>query len=197
MRLILASLWVASTPVLAQTSVSGARAAQPSFEPDSVVTGAHLSILNVQTLNMVFGYGIFADYALNRNFLVGGTLDYWNQTSAPIDVSRVQISDLALGGNAKLVFTNVKVPFRPYALAGVAMHRFDVSTGEATGERINKLRSVSREVVGKFGIDLGGGFMYRVAENADLAGELRWRSLADTSADLNQLALTGGLSYAM
>lgn len=196
----LLALSLLSTAAGAQTSsvTSEKRSEHPSFQPDSFIVGARLGLFNVETVDdTVFGYGAFADYAIGTNFLAGGTLDYWSRTSALVQEDRVQINDLALGANGKIVFTNVTTPFRPYALAGLAIHRFQLKKGTTGGEGLDKLKTHTENDSGKLGIDLGGGMMYRVQQAVDVAGEIRWRRLTDTAAELDQIAFTGGVSYAL
>jgi len=188
-----------ATSVFSQEAgVSGEKSGSPYFLPETVRLGAALGLTSVQTIDgLVFSYGATGDYAVGTNLLVGGTLDYWSRASSAVEESRTQISDLAFGVNSRFVFTDVSVPFRPYALAGIAIHRFAVNVAAESGDRINKLKDVSQTAVGKLGIDIGGGVLYQVQKATDLAGEIRWRRLIDTTAELNQFAFTGGLVYAL
>jgi len=109
--------------------------------------------------------------------------------------------DLALGGNAKLVFTNVNLPFRPYALAGATLHRFSLRVAKEKAQAdevtIKRYEKDYADSSGELGFDLGGGAMYRLQDVVDLVGEVRYRSLLNQDVDLAHFAVSGGVNYKM
>src|SRR5690606_19210257 len=90
--------------------------------------GANVGYVNVEESGSAMSVGLNADHAVADNFLVGATLDYWQDQYNVNENLRANVSDVALGINTKLIFTNVAVPFRPYVSAGFAGHRFQVNT---------------------------------------------------------------------
>jgi opacity protein-like surface antigen len=188
----------AATAAFGQNRVGGTvRSAQTPA--DTTLIGARLGFVDVESLgDPVMSYGAFGDYALDNNFLVGGTLDYWNKSSGTIGDVSVQVSDLTLGANSKYIFTNVNVPFRPFALAGLAVHRFAVREGSVDEDGgIDKLDAKYKDIEAEFGLDFGGGAMYRLQRSLDVLAEIRYRTLTDSGVDLGQLAFSGGVSYLM
>lgn len=194
------ALGLISAAAFGQANVAGSRTA-PHTREGTTIVGVRIGAADVETLgDMVFQYGATGDFALADNFLVGGSLDYWSRSSIGVEDSKVEINDLALGANTKFVFTNVSVPFRPFALAGLALHRYSVKVSERNeGDQpeLDKYDQVDNDVAGRLGVDLGGGIMYRLQPQVDLAGTILYRKMTDTTIDLDQLAFTGGLSYSL
>lgn len=177
------------------------RRAHVPIVAETTVVGARLGVTDVDNLSgLVFSYGAYGDRAIADNFLVGGTLDYWSQTSSDLGFERVQVSDLAVGANSKFIFTNVRAPVRPFVGAGLALHRLAVNVSEektSTGPEVSRFKDVNSDVSGELGIDIGGGVLYRIQPDLDVAGEIKWRKLTDPKVDFDQMSFTGALAYNM
>src|SRR5690606_14536723 len=102
-----------------------------SFNADAYVAGVRAGMTDVEQLgDPVVGFGLFADYAMNNDFLVGGAIDYWERSSGTLTDNRLFVSDVALAANAKYVMSQVPIAVKPYLLAGASLHR--ISSEEET-----------------------------------------------------------------
>jgi opacity protein-like surface antigen len=178
--------------------VAAERRAPVTSQPDSVLVGARVGIVDAESIgNNVGVYGATADYVMSRNFLVGGSLDYWSNSTGTISDNKVDVNDVSIGANSKFVFTETNTSFRPYAMAGVALHRVSISYSQAEASQgaANSYAEKDQDVSARFGVDVGGGVLYQVQRSFDLNGNLVYRKLADESPDLDQLQVSAGLAY--
>jgi len=184
-----------------QSDVAVEKGARAGYGPGTIVAGARLGMANVETLgDMLVTYGAFGDYALSNNLLVGGSADYWSKSSLEIEGQQIEINDFSIGAGARAIFTDISAAFRPYAAGGLALHRFSVIQAERTddtGPKITRFKNVENDVTGKLGADLGGGVLYRVQRDLDVAFDARYRMLFDSNVDLDQLTFGGAIAYAL
>ena len=205
-----AFIWTQGSLVLAQGAASGrgdrvggieSSRTHPTIPETAMVAGARIGLNDVDGLDdTVASFGAFVDYSVGNNVLVGGTLDYWSDSSGSMFNQSVDVSDLTLGANGKLIFTGVNVPMRPFLLGGLALHRIDVSYSEqdvTDRNVVDRFKERYSDSDSEFGIDVGGGVMYRLQRSIDLLGEVRMRRLNDRSIDLDQLAFSGAVAYVM
>jgi len=189
-----------ATPALAGLAAPiGGELRSQGVAADSTQFGIRLGATKVKQISRATGtYGAYIDRAVADNLLLGGTLDYWSKATGSLGRSEAEVSDIALGLDAKFVFTNTRTAFRPYALAGASVHRFTIKEVQGSNDnKINRLDSKYRDNAGKFGLDYGAGVMYRVQTAMDLVGELRYRPIMDPGVDLGQVALSGGMAYSL
>ncbi len=157
--------------------------------------GVRIGLSKVEQLgDPVMTYGVYADHALDEKLLLGGSLDYWSKSQGSIADTSVSVSDLSAALNLKFVFTNVSMVFRPYLVAGAALHRFEI---REAANQTKHLESPYRDALGKFGLDYGGGFYYRFDHPIDVFGEIRYRGIMDSNVQLSHLAFTGGINYSI
>lgn len=185
-------------PQAIAASVSGKKNS-PEAKSLPLIVGAKVGLANVETItDQTFAYGVSVDYPLDNTIQVGATLDYWNKSSLGIEAKQVQMDDLSFGGHARLLFGKAAATFQPFAVAGLAVHRFSVSISEETSAedpKIDRFRKVNDDVSGKLGFDVGGGAFYGVQKNLDAKGEILWRKLADSTVNFDQMVFSAGLSY--
>jgi outer membrane protein W len=143
-------------------------------------------------------YGVYADYAVSNNFMLGATLDYWSKSNASLSDTIVDARDLIAAVEGKFVFTDVRSPFRPYLVAAAGIHRFDITeTNQAANFVGGKLEDKYRGVNGKLGLDYGAGALLQLNRSIDILGELRVRDILETGIDLGQTSFTAGLNFLM
>ncbi len=166
--------------------------------------GVNVGSANVNTIdNSVFSFGVFGDYFNSPNFSLGVSLDYWNDSFNTAPDRRVEVNDLVLGGNGKFMFPDFTTGLRPFVLAGLALHRFQIDTVERDPNAdpiTDKFSEYDRnlaDVSGELGADFGAGIFYRVQPSMDLIAELRYRRILDRSVDLDQTNYSVALSYVM
>ena len=172
----------------------------PTVPMHTAMVGARLGTVDAQSLGgLAIGYGVFGDYSIVNNVLVGVTLDYWSNSAGTLNGNGVEVSDVALGAGGKLLFTNVNVPFRPFVSAGVAMHRFTASMREQETEinhaNIDKFNHTYKDIENEPGLDVGAGAAYRLQKSVDLLGELRYRRMLNPGLNLDQVSVAGALAY--
>ncbi|MFW7377268.1 MAG: outer membrane protein [Oligoflexus sp.] len=172
--------------------------ARESYRSTPINFGANVGYVNVDDLaDNVVSFGAFGDYGLSPQFLVGGSLDYWSDTSGVISNNPVEVSSLSAGAHGRWVFTNIEAPFRPFVLAGLAVHRIRVSLSERTGDdrSIDQFSQVYEDIEARMGADIAGGVMYAVDEQIDVIGEIKHRNLFDDKIRFDQWAFSAALSY--
>jgi opacity protein-like surface antigen len=159
--------------------------------------GLKVGLANVEQLgDPVVSYGIYGDVPLSRNFLLGLGVDYWSKSSGTLASKSVEVSDLAGSMDAKYVFTDISDRLRPYALAGIAVHRFAIKESQKeSGGQIDQLDSKYKDVSGEFGLDYGAGLMYQVQQSTEVTGEVRYRNIMDPGVSLSHLSFTAGLNF--
>jgi opacity protein-like surface antigen len=165
--------------------------------------GINLAAADVNSLdNNVFSFGILGQYAFDPGFSLGLTLDYWND-SFNDQARRVEVDDLVLGGHGKFTFTDLTQGFRPFVLAGLALHRFQVDVvnrdpnADPLLDKFNEYDRNTEDVEGELGADFGAGVMYRVQSSMDMLAEVRYRRILDRTVDLDQLNYSVALSYVL
>jgi opacity protein-like surface antigen len=133
---------------------------------------------------------------------LGLTLDYWND-SFNEGARRVEVDDLVIGGNGKFTFTEFTQGLRPFVLAGLAVHRFQVDVANRDPnadpliDKFNEYDRNTEDVEGELGADFGAGVMYRVQTSMDMLAEVRYRRILDRTVDLDQVNYSVALSYVM
>ncbi|WP_176736737.1 outer membrane beta-barrel protein [Oligoflexus tunisiensis] len=172
-------------------------------EPTNWAFGVNLAAADVNSLdNNVFSFGIFGDYFTTPNFSLGLTLDYWNDSMSDRDRS-VEVDDLALGSHGRFFFPDMTQGLRPFVLAGLAVHRFQVDVVnrnpnvEPLTDRFDEYDRNTEDVEGELGADFGAGIMYRVQTSMDMLAEVRYRRILDRTVDLDQMNYSVALSYVM
>lgn len=175
-----------------------------TLAPNPISVGANIGIADVEDVNNdVFSFGAFADYELAPSFSVGATVDFWNDSFDATGTRRVEIADTIFGVNGKFKFPDVTPGLQPYALAGLAVHRFtvDVATRDpnatAIEDKFTEFDKNTKDVNGEFGADFAGGLVYAVQPDIDVTGEVRYRRVIDRTVALDQLNFTAALSYSM
>lgn len=172
--------------------------AREATQMGSVIFAAKLGVVNVDNLSdNVISFGAFGDYGLSEQFMTGISIDYWQDTSGVISSNSVEVSNLSAGVHGRWVFTNLKAPFRPFALAGLALHRIRVSLSERVNDEraIDQFNQTYEDVENRAGVDIAGGIMYALDSSIDVIGEIRHRNLFDDKIRFDQWAFTGSLSY--
>ncbi len=172
--------------------------------PNPLSVGANIGIADVEEVNgNIFQFGIMADYALSPSFSLGGTVDYWNDAFDASGDRRIEVEDTSFGLNGKFKFPDVAAGLKPYALAGIALHRFAVDVGskdlnnDPIVDKFNEYDKETADVNGEFGVDFAGGLQYSLQQDIDVTGEVRYRRIIDRTVALDQLNFTAALSYAM
>lgn len=175
-----------------------------TLAPNAISVGANVGVADVEDISdNVFSFGAFADYALAPTFSVGATVDYWNDSFDTTGTRRVEIGDTVFGVNGKFKFPDVTTGLKPYALAGLAVHRFSVDVGDrdpnATSieDKFTEFDRKNKDVNGEFGVDFAGGLQYAVQPDIDVTGEVRYRRVIDRTVALDQLNVSAALSYSM
>ncbi|HYX31785.1 MAG TPA: outer membrane beta-barrel protein [Oligoflexus sp.] len=165
--------------------------------------GVNLAAADVNTIdNNVFSFGVFGNYFTAPNFSLGLTLDYWNDSFSETD-RRVEVEDLALGANGRFLFSEFTTGLRPFALAGLAVHRFQVDVANRDPnadpllDKFNEYDRNTEDVEGELGADFGAGVMYRVQTAMDMLAEVRYRRILDRTVDLDQVNYSVALSYVL
>ncbi|MDQ3233359.1 MAG: porin family protein [Pseudobdellovibrionaceae bacterium] len=165
--------------------------------------GVNLAAADVNTIdNNVFSFGVFGNYFTAPNFSLGLTLDYWNDSFSET-AHRVEVEDLALGANGRFLFSEFTPGLRPFALAGLAVHRFQVDVANRDPnadpllDKFNEYDRNTEDVEGELGADFGAGVMYRVQTAMDMLAEVRYRRILDRTVDLDQVNYSVALSYVL
>jgi opacity protein-like surface antigen len=115
----------------------------------------------------------------------------------------VEVDDLVIGGNGKFMFTEFTPNLRPFVLAGLAVHRFQVDVANRDPnadpliDKFNEYDRNTEDVEGELGADFGAGVMYRVQTSMDMVAEVRYRRILDRTVDLDQVNYSVALSYVM
>jgi opacity protein-like surface antigen len=184
--------------VYAQGGMGAQKTPDKGVNPKSIGFGAQVGSVSVEDLDdMVMSFGAFADYALDKQFTVGASVDYWDETSGQISDNPVEVSNFVVGLNGRWIFTNVNAPVQPYALVGLAVHRIEVSISERVGDQreIDQFEQTYEDVEGELGSDLAAGVMYKFDNRINAQAEVRFRSLFDDKVNFDQVAYTGSLAY--
>jgi len=169
-----------------------------------IAVGANVGVSDVEDVgNNVFSFGIFADYEVAPTFSVGATVDYWNDAFNATGNRRIEIDDTIVGLNGKFRFPDVATGLKPYALAGLAMHRFSVDVNERDPnaepiiDKFDEFDRDTKDVAGEIGADFAGGVIYTIQQDLDVTGEVRYRRVIDRTVALDQMNFTAALSYTM
>ena len=166
--------------------------------PSATSLTANLHVVSADQLgDPVISVGIGADYDLTESLSVGGTLDYWSESTGSLANQAVTVSDIAIGGNAKMRFDIDNENLKPYGLVGVALHRFAVTFSEkdeANGV-IDQYEDTYSDVEGELGADLGAGVLYSLQQGLDASAEIKYRNIIDPNVQLDQLAIGAGIHY--
>lgn len=167
-------------------------------DSESFAAGVRIGTVNVDSLtDNVWSYGGFVDYGLSNQLSVGGSLDFWSDTSGILAENPAEVRSFTLGAHSRWVFTNFDLPVRPYGLAGLAVHRIRIALSERTDEEIAiaRFREVYSDSEVRVGIDLAGGVLFAVDDNVDVIGEIRYRNLLDDKIGFDQWAFSAALAY--
>jgi opacity protein-like surface antigen len=168
-----------------------------------VSAGVNITSADVDLMDdNVFAFGVFGDYYTGQNLSVGLSLDYWADEFDSSVVQRVDIENLIVGANAKFHFANVMTGLKPYVMAGLAAHRFQVSTArrDLTADSTDVLSEYDRnleDVEAELGADFGAGLSYNIQTAMDVMAELRYRRVLDRTLDLDQMNYSVALAYMM
>lgn len=162
--------------------------------------GVGFNIVDADQLgDTVLGFVAYGDYLVNENVSVGLTADYWSESSGTLATQQVEVSDFSVGINTKYRFTLADTPrLTPYAGVGGALHRFAVKFSErreGDGNVIDPYEEQYQDVEGELGADLMGGVSFGIAENLDLAGQVRFRNILDADVELDQFVIDGSVLY--
>lgn len=181
-----------------------------SYKAAPSLLGGPISVgVNVTTADLdltdenVFAFGVFGDFFTAQNFSAGLSLDYWSDEFDSSAVQRVDIENLIFGANAKFHFANIMNGLRPYALVGLAAHRFQVSTAErdlgaGASDVLSEYDRDLQDIEGELGADFGAGLSYNVQTAMNVVGELRYRRILDRAMnDLDQMNYSLALTYTM
>jgi hypothetical protein len=165
--------------------------------------GVNLAAADVNSItNNVFSFGVFGNYFTSPNFSLGLTLDYWND-SFNDGARRVEVDDLVVGGNGRFMFSEFTQGLRPFVLAGLAVHRFQVDVAnrdlnaDPLIDKFNEYDRNTEDVEGELGADFAAGVMYRVQTSMDMLAEVRYRRILDRTVDLDQVNYSIALSYVL
>jgi len=166
--------------------------------------GVNLASANVDSLdNSVFAFGVFGDYFTSPNFSLGMSLDYWNDSFEADGARRVEVDDLVIGGHGRFLFPDLTTGLRPFVLAGLAVHRFQVDVAnrdpnaDPLVDKFTEYDRNTQDVEGEIGVDFGAGVTYRVQPAMDLVAEARYRRIIDRTVDLDQMNYSVALSYVL
>lgn len=170
--------------------------------PSNWSFGVNLAASNVHSLdNSVFAFGVFGNYFSTPNFSLGLSVDYWNDSFTTDVTRRVDVDDLVLGANGRFVFTNFTSGIRPFVLAGLAIHRFQVDVvnrdpnADPIVDKFNEYDRNTADVEGELGADFGTGILYKVQTTIDMVAEVRYRRILDRAVDLDQINYSVALTY--
>jgi len=172
--------------------------ARQALGAEAVFFGAQVGLVNVDNLtDNVVSIGAFGDYGLSDQFMAGGSVNYWRDTSGIIGGNPVEVSDFSIGAHGRWVFTNINTPFRPFALAGLAVHRIRVALSERIDDdlALAQFSQVYEDIEARIGADIAGGVMYAIDDQIDVIGEIRHRNLFDDKIRFDQWSFSGSLSY--
>ena len=142
--------------------------------------GAKFGLVDPENIDAVIGFGVFGDFGeIKENIRLEGNLDYWSKSygDANFDAS---ISDFALTGMVKYMFSPDNESFQPFVGGGLGLH-FISSSWKSKVENPIFDTTKSSDSSTKIGIDLGGGVFYGVSDKIDLLGEVRYRLVSDVS----------------
>lgn len=183
-----------STSIFAQQLETERRAPRPLAQEGSVNSGVKIGFADIKDLgNPVFTLGAYGETAIIDNVLVGLNLDYWSKSTGTLTRENVDLDALSLAGTGKYVFNTGHMAVYPYALAGLALHRFAKSEKTSTDTGIRKTHSN----IGRFGLDYGAGIMYPVRDQLDVNAEVRMRNILSSTEKYDHVTVAGGLAYQM
>ncbi len=191
-------IFLTSSFAFGQRDVESAK--KSPLAANQTTIGARLGIVNVSSLdNGVISYGAYGDHTIDNRVVVGASVDYWSMSTAGVSSTAISINDVSVGGNGKFIFTDLKSAFKPYATAGLSLHRISLSKSEAsdTDSALARYREKNNDVSSNVGIDVGGGVVYNVQPAIDVNGQVLYRRLTNPGVNFNQLALTAGVGYRM
>lgn len=200
--LISASCLVFSHAAFGQDTGSTYKTA-PSLSDRNWSAGVNLTSSNVDLMDEnVFQFGVFGDLFTSESLSVGLSLDYWADEFNSSAAQRVELENVIVGANAKFHFPEFAPGLKPYALAGLAAHRFQVSTNrfDTSTDPADVLSEYDRDlqdVEGELGADFGAGLNYSLQTAMDVVAELRYRRILDRTLDLDQMNYTVALAYMM
>jgi opacity protein-like surface antigen len=201
--LLSASCLLLSQAAFSQDTTGAAYKTAPSMADRDWSVGVNLTSAAVDlTDENVFSFGVFGDMFVSENFSAGLSLDYWSDEFNSSSAQRVELENLIVGANAKFHFPEFAPGFKPYALAGLAAHRFQVSTKRfnPSGDPADVLSEYDRDlqdVEGELGADFGVGLNYSIQTAMNVVAELRYRRVLDRTLDLDQMNYTVALAYMM
>lgn len=205
LSILVATSCLAFAPhAFSQNETGSAYKTAPSLLGGPIAVGVNLTSADLDlTDDNVFAFGVFGDFFTAQNFSAGLSLDYWSDEFDSSVAQRVDIENLIIGANAKFHFTNLLTGLRPYALVGLAAHRFQVSTaqrdlGADSSEVLSEYDRDLQDVEGELGADFGAGLSYNVQTAMNVVGELRYRRILDRAMDdLDQMNYSLALTYMM
>jgi hypothetical protein len=191
-------------PALAQASTgSDYKRIDVMRDNSSWAFGVNLAAADVNSLDdNVFSFGVFGNYLTAPNLSLGLTLDYWNDSFSN-GARRVEVDDLVVGANGKFMFPDFATDLRPFILAGLAVHRFQVDVANRDPnadpiiDKFTEYDRKTRDVEGEIGADFAAGVMYQVQTAMDLLAEVRYRRILDRTVDLDQVNYSLALSYVL
>lgn len=185
---------VTSTSLFAQQLETERRAPRPLAQEGSVSGGAKLGFADIKDLgNPVFTVGAYGETAVLNNVLAGISLDYWSKSTGTLTSDNVNLDALSLGVTGKYLFHPERMMVYPYALAGLALHRFAREDRKNTDTGLKKTFSTA----GRFGLDYGGGVRYPIKNQLDVNAEVRMRNILSSTDRYDHVTLAGGLAYQM
>lgn len=186
--------FLTTTTLSAQQLETERRALRPVAQEGSVSSGAKAGFSDIKDLgDPVFTLGAYGETAIIDNVLVGISLDYWSKSTGSLTRENVDLDAITLAGTGKYVFNSDRLAVYPYALVGLALHRFAKSESESSDAGIKKTHTN----VGRFGLDYGAGVMYPLREQLDVNAEVRMRNILSSTEKYDHVTLAGGLAYQM
>lgn len=183
-----------STSIFAQQLETERRALRPLAQEGSVTSGVKLGFADIRDLgNPVLTVGAYGETAVVDNVLVGLALDYWSKSTGSLTSDNVNLDNLSLGATGKYLFYTERMVVYPYALAGLALHRFAKEEKRTSETGIKKTHAT----VGRFGLDYGGGVRYPLQKQLDVNAEVRMRNIISSTDKYDHVTVAGGLAYQM
>lgn len=183
-----------STTIFAQQLETERRALRPIAQEGSVNAGAKVGFADIKDLgDPVFTLGAYGETAIVDNVLVGLNLDYWSKSTGALTRENVDLDAISLAGTGKYIFSTDRMAVYPYALVGLALHRFAKSEKISSDTGIRKTHSN----IGRFGLDYGAGIMYPVKDQLDVNAEVRMRNILSSTEKYDHVTVAGGLAYQM
>ena len=156
--------------------------------------GVEIGLVGPENVDATIGVGLFVNLgSFAPNFLWEAHIDYWSETENIVGGGRATVRDAAIGSRTRYMFPVSNSRVEPFVGAGLALH-FVRAEFYMPAQSIDGIVFVQEQDFSntdtKLGLDMGGGLITAINDNADFIGEL-WYGIVD---NVNQISFKLGVA---